>query len=514
MNLHDDVRAEAELRRAIASGKPETIARAAMSNVWPLYSAHFELLTAATEALPNSVLARYPVLRIVHRMTPVLARTTRPFKPLIYPDDARSMSPDELDILTLVQMIAFRFSGDVTAALIYARRLEERIQQVRVESRERIDGPLWYYHQQIGSTLLAAGDSSRALLEFATARQLGRLSPQADAERLALGRTALAHAVRGSLDDAELALAELVHQPPPTGAHVNSSTMTERTAAALVGVERMVDDVDDLLADLESYDSIELSWPFALLARTRSLLARHRADDALEALHLASDAHPTQHGSFASDVIHSATIEALWAAGDAAGARRVAGTNAKAGTLTTIASVRLALQDSRLDLAARGVRQISADLTLGPGQRVEALLLSTWVEMMRTDAVDPETARQIARLTAKRNVRRLLATMPQQLISLVRADLPESEATAFDDATAGLTHTESHRTPALTPGELRVLNALPLHPTTAAIAASFHVSPNTVKSQLKSIYRKLGCSTREEALKVAIRHRLIAVPVG
>ncbi|MBZ2199470.1 response regulator transcription factor [Ruania sp. N2-46] len=37
---------------------------------------------------------------------------------------------------------------------------------------------------------------------------------------------------------------------------------------------------------------------------------------------------------------------------------------------------------------------------------------------------------------------------------------------------------------------------------TRRLAAQLHVSPNTVKSQLQSIYRKFSVSTREEALNV------------
>jgi DNA-binding CsgD family transcriptional regulator len=54
-----------------------------------------------------------------------------------------------------------------------------------------------------------------------------------------------------------------------------------------------------------------------------------------------------------------------------------------------------------------------------------------------------------------------------------------------------------------------VLRALPAHETTAAIAVAFHVSPNTIKSQLKSIYRKLGCSSRTDAIKLATRLNLL-----
>lgn len=510
VNLNDGEKARRELDRAVTSGSAEAVARAAMSNVWPLFSAHFAALTEAIESLPAPVLERYPVLRALHRMTPVLARTTRPFKPLVYPDDARSMSPDELDILTLVQMIAFRFSGDVAAALIYARRLEDRILQVRVESRERTDGPLWYYHQQIGSTLLAAGDSGRALLEFATARQLGRLSTQPDAERMALGRTALAHAVRGSLDGAESALADLAHQPPATPAHAASTRATECTAAAILAVERLADEADGLLAALEPYDSIELTWPFALLARARALLAAQRPDDALEAIRLASDAHPTQHGSFASDVVTSTSIEALSATGELRIARRLADAHGANGILTSLAVIRLCLHEVDHDEAAHRLRLVTGDLALGPGQRTEAFLLSAWLELARTGDLAHDTSLHLSRIAVKGSAARLLATMPRQLIAHAARDLPSSQTAAFAAATAGLPHVEVQVRPALTRGELRVLGALAEHRTTAEIAMTFHVSPNTVKSQLKSLYRKLGCSTRDEAIKTGVRLNLLA----
>ncbi|WP_420113845.1 helix-turn-helix transcriptional regulator [Pseudactinotalea sp.] len=51
--------------------------------------------------------------------------------------------------------------------------------------------------------------------------------------------------------------------------------------------------------------------------------------------------------------------------------------------------------------------------------------------------------------------------------------------------------------------ELVVLHRLRETGATRRLAALLHVSPNTVKSQLQSIYRKLGASTRAEALRAA-----------
>jgi LuxR family maltose regulon positive regulatory protein len=54
----------------------------------------------------------------------------------------------------------------------------------------------------------------------------------------------------------------------------------------------------------------------------------------------------------------------------------------------------------------------------------------------------------------------------------------------------------------LTPAELRVLEILPGHLTFLADRRT-HVSPNTVKTHPASIYRKLGASSRDQAVRRA-----------
>ncbi len=55
----------------------------------------------------------------------------------------------------------------------------------------------------------------------------------------------------------------------------------------------------------------------------------------------------------------------------------------------------------------------------------------------------------------------------------------------------------------LTPAELRLLHALPTHFSFREIADRQYVSPNTVKTQAQAVYRKLGVSSRAEAVACA-----------
>ena len=54
----------------------------------------------------------------------------------------------------------------------------------------------------------------------------------------------------------------------------------------------------------------------------------------------------------------------------------------------------------------------------------------------------------------------------------------------------------------LTARERSLLDELPVHQTIAEIARRQQVSPNTIKSQLKSVYRKLGVDNRADAVAV------------
>jgi len=53
---------------------------------------------------------------------------------------------------------------------------------------------------------------------------------------------------------------------------------------------------------------------------------------------------------------------------------------------------------------------------------------------------------------------------------------------------------------ALTGAELRLLPLLSTHLSSADIAAELFLSPHTIKSRMKSIYRKLDASTRNQAV--------------
>ena len=67
----------------------------------------------------------------------------------------------------------------------------------------------------------------------------------------------------------------------------------------------------------------------------------------------------------------------------------------------------------------------------------------------------------------------------------------------------------SHADQPLTPAEMRLMPYLQTHLTVAAISQRLFVSRNTVNSQLASIYRKLGATTRSTAVQAALEVGLL-----
>jgi DNA-binding CsgD family transcriptional regulator len=62
---------------------------------------------------------------------------------------------------------------------------------------------------------------------------------------------------------------------------------------------------------------------------------------------------------------------------------------------------------------------------------------------------------------------------------------------------------QSRETVSLTPAETRVLALLPTYRTLAAIGTELGVGRPTVKTHVENIYKKLGATTRAEAVELA-----------
>jgi LuxR family maltose regulon positive regulatory protein len=154
----------------------------------------------------------------------------------------------------------------------------------------------------------------------------------------------------------------------------------------------------------------------------------------------------------------------------------------------------LALAVSALVRARTGrVEEAAADLRRGAGllERLEEFapwyVVETLVALARTAARLDDAPAATRMLTA---ATRALKQTPD---AVVLGDW--IEATARTIATVSASASGD-----LTPAELRVLQFLPTHLSFPEIAGQVFVSPNTVKTQAQGVYRKLGVTSRGEAV--------------
>jgi LuxR family maltose regulon positive regulatory protein len=104
---------------------------------------------------------------------------------------------------------------------------------------------------------------------------------------------------------------------------------------------------------------------------------------------------------------------------------------------------------------------------------------------------DPATARQLLR-----EIGDILSRRPA--LGTLLGEVEDLRCTFASSATS----TATSALP-LTPAELRLLPYLQTHLTAAGIAERLFLSSHTVKSEIRSIYRKLGASSRTEAVQKA-----------
>lgn len=108
----------------------------------------------------------------------------------------------------------------------------------------------------------------------------------------------------------------------------------------------------------------------------------------------------------------------------------------------------------------------------------------------------PDDLDRIAVLAAEHGLYWLLTVLPEHDRDTVSELLAQHEPLIAP--ASALEPTPALSPPLLTPREREVAQRAALGESTADIASGLHVSPNTVKTQLRSVYRKLGVSTRDE----------------
>lgn len=168
--------------------------------------------------------------------------------------------------------------------------------------------------------------------------------------------------------------------------------------------------------------------------------------------------------------------------------------------LTEYPMIALVFAVSALARATRGATDAALADLLAAGKRLGELEdFVGWYEI----EVRTTLARAATRLGDRVEAERLLDEAERQLAELPDGDRLELAIVACRTS-GGEPPGES-----LTAAELRILRYLPSHLSFPQMAKAAFVSPNTVKTHVRSIYRKLDASSRQEAIERAEQAGLV-----
>lgn len=495
---------------------------------WPLAARAYRRLLVRTTGrregsllggrrLPAVAVQTQPMLRFATALDDFAngrrTRAMQGFAALLTTAEARHLgrhrpTVDDVWVQAMV-MVALRLMGRIELSRAALQRLQRMVEDLHDTTGELDEGrALLLVHG--ATTLVLSGhlDEAAWLLDDAG---VDPLPERPDDERArVLGMRALVAALRGEIADAETSLERRNRLTLTVGYDESYAAFTAMVAGALVAVEH--GDADAAARHLErtkAHAATTELWPLLLRANTLIEWQRSGAAAALELLDdlIAERRRRAASSPFALRTVTTLRVRALLALGRHAAARE-------------------ALADAPQRRSRRWKPlHAQAELLTGDPQRAGALAASAYGEasaprerlallMIATVAAQRSGDQAAARrhtsatvlLARRRRLHLPLTVVPAPEARVVLADAPDL-LEALDRI--GTFPIDADPAVALTAREEVVLRRLVDDATIDEVAATLSVSRNTVKSQVRAIYRKLGVDNRADAVDEARRRHLL-----
>ncbi|MFJ4044428.1 LuxR C-terminal-related transcriptional regulator [Microbacterium sp. NPDC089987] len=382
--------------------------------------------------------------------------------------------------------------GGVKAAQSAARMLSE----ISDDERQSIAGVLSDLHAHAGISLMNGGRDAEAAAEFENALAV---TSRPAARLIALGGLALVHADAGDMISARSWIDKALRQPWHDGMlqEYQGSMLLIAHARAQIeggdldGAEESLDGVWHII------DTIE-HWP--LLVHVRSIIDICRGDSqlGLERLHAVRRQRGSRIPRRQARLLDLTESSLHLAAGDMAAARALT-VHTRDAPAVVCGVARVRLFDGEPERALRLLSGIAAEQ---PAERavVAALEAVALRDLGRDPAGPAARARSVAHAFGLSTPFLLLPPGGREVFGdQMRWQVGDSVAMPIASR------------PRLTPRELVLLGRLAETPNLLDIAAELHVSINTLKTQRRSLYRKLGATSRDEALAIAAGYGMLSI---
>jgi LuxR family maltose regulon positive regulatory protein len=428
--------------------------------------------------------------------------------------------------LAMLRLIRQPDDGSVA----FCRSLAERASASR-QSEHQALGLLWL---ALGTVLLCRWEVADSVSALTAADHQLTASGTSSLAMRARGWLALSSALGGDLVAAAAASGALCNAVPPDPAAVCLATI----AAAQVAIER-----DDLHLALRLLDEADPATTCPLpgepdiavllaMARARAALAEGDAERAGDLARLAGEKYEQ-----AGQVLSVLVVDIALRAGDLGVAAAALGPPAGGGVTgrqperpdRMAARARLLLADgdpsTALSLALSvACEDADPDVVLLPTLRNRVTALLTAVVAARRTGTDDKAAKLLEEALTSAEPHDMYRPFldgggaVHSAIALLIS--PSSPAAGFaarvherfvcqPSSRAAGSGAAGHETPALTTSELAVLRLLRSYMSNQDIADTLFLSVNTVKTHLRSVYYKLGVSSRREAVERGVRLQIL-----
>ncbi|WP_460772488.1 helix-turn-helix transcriptional regulator [Microbacterium sp. GXF7504] len=394
-------------------------------------------------------------------------------------------------------IIGTRWRGRPAAAA----RLIDRWRPTQAQHAQRFlasPGGASFAALQTGITMMGAGRFGEALTAFSEAVRMRPPEYLWIVPRDAYVKSAIVHALYGDprIARAHLRTAETL---PRTASWLEPAIDAHAEIAAAVVDEP---DPETAIARLEAVPAPRIGelWPFWLEALSRAHLRAGRGDDGIRRV---SELRAATLAGSAGDGYPAAVLPMLRSIhrlsnGDLGQARRELAGIDDHQIMANVCRAYIAVGEDDLDTAVRML--VGEQAHTGTLARVDASrrLILAWALLRRGATADAAAHLRALHEQWRQPSCNGLQMVPQELDAFAAANVDgwRPHPTAFAPPRAGAAPHFSAR-------ELDVLRLLASDRTREQIAADLFVSVNTVKTQIAAVYRKLGVSSRVDALLIA-----------
>jgi LuxR family maltose regulon positive regulatory protein len=407
----------------------------------------------------------------------------------------------------VVKTVVYRLKGDLAAALDAALAVDQLL-AADDDLAARPAATLAYAHYQSGMTRLVALDLVGARESFSNSYGLaqGFRDHAVVAADRAAEAIALVRALEGEAEHATSWLATLGDRVPGTAGLV---------ARALVSIGRLDPDEAQhwlsLLADVRDGDEF---WAFAAHASNRFGLywGDPVETDADLDRTWAEHGERLVDGSTAQLLLTSDAADLAIVLGQLSRAEAVLDKSSARNTWVTVCRARLALLSGNAKHAMLFILEGQArGRTERYGQLELTVLRAATERALGRDADATASLLRAIKQSEKSGVIVPFRLLPQDTLEELAELHPDATRFVSDHSLTGTRYVSPYQAVAgaLSERELVVLRALDPGATVEQVAKKLFVASNTVKAQLRSIYRKLNVSTRTEALLVAAERGLL-----